>query len=58
MEGVGSITFDIEQKGQNVIIDIADTGKGIPANWFKSIFKPGLLQKTCWVWSFLCETNY
>lgn len=45
MEGVGSITFDIEQRGHNVIIDVADTGKGIPANWFKSIFKPGFTTK-------------
>ncbi len=45
MEGVGFITFSIEQKGHNLIIDIADTGKGVPANRFKSIFKPGFTTK-------------
>ena len=45
MEGVGAITFTIAQRGHNVIIDITDTGKGIPANRFKSIFKPGFTTK-------------
>lgn len=45
MDGVGSITFNIEQRGHNVIIDITDTGKGIPANRFKTIFKPGFTTK-------------
>lgn len=45
MDGVGSITFNIEQRGHNAIIDITDTGKGIPANRFKTIFKPGFTTK-------------
>ena len=45
MEGVGAITFTIEQRGHNIIIEIADTGKGIPANRFKTIFKPGFTTK-------------
>ncbi len=45
MDGVGSITFNIEQRGHNAIIDISDTGKGIPANRFKTIFKPGFTTK-------------
>ena len=45
MEGVGEITFNIGQKGHHLIIDITDTGKGVPANRFKSIFKPGFTTK-------------
>ncbi|MFM9945573.1 MAG: sensor histidine kinase [Bacteroidia bacterium] len=45
MEGLGAITFNIEQKGHNVVIDLTDTGKGIPANRFKTIFKPGFTTK-------------
>ena len=45
MEGVGSITFSIEQRTHSIIIDITDTGKGIPASRFKSIFKPGFTTK-------------
>ena len=45
MEGVGAISFTLEQKGQLVIIDIKDTGKGLPNNRFKTIFKPGFTTK-------------
>jgi len=45
MDGVGSIVLGIEQKGHNIIIDISDTGKGISANRFKTIFKPGFTTK-------------
>jgi len=45
MEGLGSITFHIEKKHHNIILDISDTGKGIPSNRFKSIFKPGFTTK-------------
>lgn len=45
MNGIGIITFHIFKKNNNVVIDISDTGKGIPSNRFKSIFKPGYTTK-------------
>lgn len=45
MQGRGSITFDIFEKGREVILDISDTGKGIPKSKFKAIFSPGYTTK-------------
>ncbi|NUM30753.1 MAG: HAMP domain-containing histidine kinase [Bacteroidetes bacterium] len=45
MNGVGVITYHIKQKQKTVIIDVIDTGKGIPSNRFKSVFKPGYTTK-------------
>jgi signal transduction histidine kinase len=45
MDGIGSITFHLERKHHELIMDISDTGKGVPANRFKSIFKPGFTTK-------------
>jgi len=45
MEGIGFITFEVDKKGHQIVIDITDTGKGIPASRFKSIFKPGFTTK-------------
>ena len=43
--GEGDITIEIsEEKGQ-VIIDISDTGKGIPKSKFNEIFQPGYTSK-------------
>ncbi len=41
----GSITFDIEEKGSHVFIDVADTGKGIDLRFKKDIFRPGYSTK-------------
>lgn len=41
IEKQGTITFYIQQQGQYVVIDIVDTGKGIPRSEFRSIFEPG-----------------
>lgn len=41
----GSITYLVQNKDNKVIIDITDTGKGIPASNFKSIFNPGFSTK-------------
>ncbi len=41
----GSVTYTIENTGNKVIIDITDTGKGIPSSSFKSIFNPGYSTK-------------
>ncbi len=46
MEGEGSITLSVFEKGKNVIIDIEDSGKGIPSGDFKRIFRPGFTTKT------------
>jgi signal transduction histidine kinase len=45
MEGSGSILISVQQIEDEVIIDIADTGKGISANKIKSVFRPGYTTK-------------
>lgn len=45
MEGQGSITFHIEEKGRKVRIDVTDTGKGILKSKFKTVFNPGYTTK-------------
>jgi anti-sigma regulatory factor (Ser/Thr protein kinase) len=45
MDGKGSITVSISDEGNVVIIDVADTGKGIPKSKFKTVFKPGYTTK-------------
>lgn len=47
MSGVGTIDIDI-RKGQegNVVIDISDTGKGIPKSKLKHVFQAGYTTKT------------
>jgi Signal transduction histidine kinase len=45
MGGQGEITFNIEERGNNIRIEIADTGKGIPKSKFKTIFNPGYTTK-------------
>jgi hypothetical protein len=41
MDGEGNIRFKITEKEKEVIIDIADSGKGISKSDFKTIFNPG-----------------
>lgn len=45
MEGQGSIGIDVVDEPGRVIIDVSDTGKGIPKSAFKSIFQPGYTSK-------------
>jgi nitrogen-specific signal transduction histidine kinase len=45
MEGNGEITVRISDTEKNSIIDISDTGKGIPKSAFKKIFLPGFTTK-------------
>ncbi len=45
MEGSGEITYHIAETDKNAIIDITDTGKGIPKSAFKKIFNPGFTTK-------------
>lgn len=45
MEGKGSITYVIQVIKGKVLIDVIDTGKGIPKSKYKSIFNPGYTSK-------------
>jgi signal transduction histidine kinase len=45
MNGVGKITISVQPQGDSVWVDIADTGKGIPASKLKTVFKPGYTTK-------------
>ncbi|MFT5952023.1 MAG: signal transduction histidine kinase [Bacteroidia bacterium] len=46
MEGEGEIIFSFHGiRDTKVLIDISDTGKGVPSNKFKTIFKPGYTTK-------------
>jgi len=45
MEGDGEITVRVEEDDKYAIIDISDTGKGIPKSAFKKIFNPGFTTK-------------
>jgi len=46
MNGVGTITVDIQQDNKFVYIDVSDTGKGIEINRQKTIFEPGYTTKS------------
>ena len=46
MNGEGKIVISIAANDEQLIIDIADTGKGIPKGAQKNIFKPGYTTKT------------
>jgi hypothetical protein len=41
----GSISFNIEEKGSYIFIDVCDTGKGIDIRFKKDIFRPGYSTK-------------
>jgi signal transduction histidine kinase len=45
MEGSGEIRFNISETEKAILVDITDTGKGIPGNAFKKIFNPGYTTK-------------
>ncbi len=45
VDGEGQISGDIAAHNSKVVINITDTGKGIPANRQKAIFKPGYSTK-------------
>ena len=45
MEGNGEITIKITESEKHALIDITDTGKGIPKSAFKKIFNPGFTTK-------------
>lgn len=45
MEGLGFIKVRAFKSSNNVIIDVIDSGKGIPKNNFETIFQPGFSTK-------------
>jgi signal transduction histidine kinase len=45
MEGKGSIKITVSDQFEQVLIDFEDSGKGIPKNRHKTIFKPGYTTK-------------
>jgi signal transduction histidine kinase len=45
MEGNGEITIRVEEAEKHAIIDISDTGKGMPKSTWKKVFNPGFTTK-------------
>ncbi len=45
MNNIGTIQISIIEKGGQILIDIADTGKGISKSYFKTVFQPGFTSK-------------
>jgi signal transduction histidine kinase len=46
MGGSGTISIDLKASHSQIVIDVSDTGKGIPKNKFETIFKPGFTTKS------------
>lgn len=46
MQGTGSIDVQLSSSDKSVIIEVSDTGKGIPKSNWKRIFEPGYTTKT------------
>lgn len=45
IEGTGTISISITEFAKSLVVDISDTGKGIPKSKFKTVFKPGYTTK-------------
>lgn len=45
IEGQGYIRIYLKADSQSVIVDVSDTGKGIPKSAFNSVFQPGFTSK-------------
>ena len=45
MSGEGHINVEVAQEKEKVIIDVSDTGKGIPKSKFDAVFSPGFTTK-------------
>ncbi len=45
MNGQGTITLSVQETGEYVIIEVQDTGRGIPKSKYKEVFAPGFTTK-------------
>jgi len=45
MEGKGQMSIRCSEEGAFVMIDVSDTGKGIPSSKRKTVFEPGFTTK-------------
>ena len=45
MKGRGKLKILIEKEGQNIKINVIDSGKGIPKNQYRRVFEPGFTTK-------------
>jgi signal transduction histidine kinase len=45
MDGEGKIDIIITSENDHIILDVSDTGKGIPKSKFRTVFKPGFTSK-------------
>ncbi|KAB2807011.1 sensor histidine kinase [Phaeocystidibacter luteus] len=45
IEGAGQVDISLEEAGRSMKIDVRDTGKGLPRNQYKAIFRPGFTTK-------------
>ena len=45
MDGQGSITIAAFEEAGKVVVEVTDTGKGIPKNHFQTVFSPGFTTK-------------
>ena len=45
MGGEGTVLFHISERRGKVLLDISDTGKGVPKSQFKTLFYPGFTTK-------------
>lgn len=46
MDGNGSIHVEVSENDSKYIVDVSDTGKGIPKSKFKTVFEPGFTTKS------------
>lgn len=45
MDGTGHIDIFLTESGNDVVLEVKDTGKGMPKSNFRSVFKPGFTTK-------------
>lgn len=45
MQGKGTVTYSILEKGQYMFLDVSDTGRGLSKSKFKTVFSPGYTTK-------------
>ena len=46
MNGTGRIDLYLQDWGDMIVLEVVDTGKGMPKSHFKSVFKPGFTTKS------------